>query len=120
MALKDSVALHPILVDALDERDGNEPFSAKSIRAFERNRRPAVEKTVRLQRRMGGGVGWLALNSDVLPPWAFNLLFKTLFTLGEPIMRNRLHHLLLGSDPPDVARSHFTAERNNGAADLSD
>lgn len=120
MALKDAVALHPILANALEERNGDERLSAETLRAFESDRRPAVEKTVRLQRRMGSGVGWIALNSDVLPPRVFDLVFKTLFTVGEPIVRDRIRHLLLGTDPPRVARSHFVTERMDDASTLPD
>ncbi|GAA0681610.1 FAD-dependent oxidoreductase [Natronoarchaeum mannanilyticum] len=109
MALKDAVALHPILADALAERDEGTPLSEGALRGFERTRRPQVEATVRLQRRMGGGIGWIARNSDALPPTAFRLLFRALFTLGEPIMRDTVRHMLFGDDPPSVARSYFAA-----------
>ena len=116
MALKDAVALHPLLVSALDGIDGDERLSAATLRAFERDRRPEVETTVRLQRRMGSGVGWLARNGDALPPKAFALAFKALFELGEPLARNRIRHLLLGTDPPRVAGSHFATERPDDAS----
>lgn len=109
MALKDAVALHPILVDALAGCDEGTPLSDSVLREFERTRRPQIEETVRLQRRMGNGIGWIARNSDALSPTAFRLLFRALFALGEPIMRDTVQHMLFGDDPPSVARSHFTA-----------
>lgn len=109
MALKDAVALHPILVDALEAGAGDERLSAAVLDAFDRTRRPQVERTVQLQRRMGRAVGWIAHNGDVLPPWVFRRLFGAALTLGEPLLRDRFRHFLLGDDPPRVARSHFTA-----------
>lgn len=110
MALKDAVALHPRLVTALEDRNGDAPIPEGALDPFERERRPAVERTVGIQRRMGSGVGRVARNSDALPPAAFRLLFRAVFALGEPVLEDRIRHLLLGSDPPDVARSHFEAE----------
>lgn len=114
MALKDAVALHPVLVDALGERDDDleahedGPLRADAFRTFERRRRPQVEETVRLQRRMGSGIGWFTRNSDALPPSVFRTLFRALFTLGTPIMRRTVRHMLLGDDPPEIAQSYFT------------
>lgn len=123
MALKDAVALHPVLVDALGERDDgpeaheDAPLPADAFRAFERRRRPQVEETVRLQRRMGDGIAWFTRNSDALPPSAYRLLFRALFALGAPVMRRTVRHMLLGDDPPEIARSHFADGAESSASD---
>lgn len=112
MALKDAIALHPVLANALDGGDG--PLMAGTLSEFERERRSQVEKTVALQRRTAGNVRWLAQNGDVLPPMAMRALVRTALALGPLLVRDRMEHLLLGDDPPGVARSHFVEEGTGG------
>lgn len=107
LAVEDAVVAHDLLVGAL--REGSGVLPAGALRAFERRRRPTVERVIDSQRRGGRTLAlWLAYGRYVP-----DSLLRGLGTVIERVPRSWLageavESFALGDRSVTVARRRFT------------
>ncbi|MEV4053661.1 FAD-dependent monooxygenase [Amycolatopsis sp. NPDC049688] len=99
LAIQDAVALHPVLIESLRERDA----SACLLGRFEAQRRPEIRRIMKLQvtqSRMMLSAGWLA---SAVRPKAAALVSRT------PVYARFLERIAFGDRTIDVADHLFVS-----------
>jgi 2-polyprenyl-6-methoxyphenol hydroxylase-like FAD-dependent oxidoreductase len=108
LAVEDAVVVHELLVEALDDEPAG-VLPAGTLRAFERRRRPVVERVIGLQRRGARLLAlWLACGR-YLPPVLLRGVGSGLgLVAARPwLARGPVTAFALGDRSVSVARSRF-------------
>ncbi|KTG10478.1 hypothetical protein AUR64_09025 [Haloprofundus marisrubri] len=122
LAVQDAVVAHETILTALSQSDG--PLSVDVLRRYQRRRYPAVERIVRLQRRMERLItglllyGYRAPASIRIP--ALRAAFGTLSVVGTSSLGRRQRRLLaFGPDPPGVGTAFFVSDQADDPPDTA-
>jgi monooxygenase len=93
LAIQDAVLLHPVLIAALAAGDASQPV----LGVFERQRRPQVERVLRLQSAQGRAMLSGNRMAEAIRPRAARVLART------PVYPKILNRIAYGSAPVRVA-----------------